>query len=176
MKRYGVLTIPVLTLVSAALPALLLAGCGSGVKQTLGLERTAPDEFAVVERAPLVVPPNFNLVPPTPGAPRPQETSTTAAAQGLVLGSQSSAPKTAVGGGSKAEQSLLQQAGVAQSDPNIRNELQKPIKVKQTTAQKVGISAPTTEALDPVEEAKKLKQKNVKAPSVDTSNKANAGK
>ena len=32
-----------------------------------------PDEFAVESRAPLTVPPDFDLRPPEPGAPRPQE-------------------------------------------------------------------------------------------------------
>jgi Protein of unknown function (DUF3035) len=53
---------------------LLLAGC-SDFKKTMGLEPTLPDEFAVESRAPLTVPPDFDLRPPTPGAPRPQEKS-----------------------------------------------------------------------------------------------------
>jgi hypothetical protein len=45
------------------------------------------DEFAVQRRAPLVVPPDFALVPPKPGAPRPQEAdSSTQALQALFGG------------------------------------------------------------------------------------------
>ncbi len=62
-----------LTLAGAA----LLAGCGS----TGLLNRQRPDEFAVQRQAPLVVPPDFSLEPPTPGAPRPTEG--TAAEQAL---------------------------------------------------------------------------------------------
>ena len=54
----------------------MLSGCGGGL---LGRER--PDEFAVQRQAPLVVPPDFELAPPTPGAPRPTEG--TAAQQAL---------------------------------------------------------------------------------------------
>ncbi|TCD06750.1 DUF3035 domain-containing protein [Erythrobacteraceae bacterium CFH 75059] len=55
------------TLVALLAGCTLLGACGStGV---LGRER--PDEFAVQRQAPLVVPPDFNLVPPAPGAPRP---------------------------------------------------------------------------------------------------------
>ncbi|MEY4160521.1 MAG: hypothetical protein RLZZ136_1142, partial [Pseudomonadota bacterium] len=51
--------------------SLLLAGCGSS-----GLfNRDRPDEFAVQRQAPLVVPPDFSLTPPQPGAPRPAEQS-----------------------------------------------------------------------------------------------------
>src|SRR5580692_10365013 len=62
---------------------LLLAAC-SNWKQTLGIEPTSPDEFAVESRAPLTIPPDFNLRPPTPGAARPQETSMANRAQGVV--------------------------------------------------------------------------------------------
>ena len=55
----------------------MLAGCGGGGF----LNRERPDEFAVQRQAPLVVPPDFNLVPPAPGAPRPSEG--TAAEQAL---------------------------------------------------------------------------------------------
>lgn len=47
---------------------LLLAACTDGsVRNTLGLNRDAPDEFTVVSRPPLSVPPEFSLRPPRPG-------------------------------------------------------------------------------------------------------------
>lgn len=50
-----------------------LAGCGGGG----GLfNRDRPDEFAVQRQAPLVVPPDFALTPPAPGAPRPADRTT----------------------------------------------------------------------------------------------------
>ena len=55
----------------------MTAACGSNGL----LNRDRPDEFAVQRQAPLVVPPDFNLVPPKPGAPRPAEGS--AAAHGV---------------------------------------------------------------------------------------------
>lgn len=45
-----------------------LSACGKS-----GLNRNRPDEFAVARQAPLVIPPDFALVPPQPGAPRPQD-------------------------------------------------------------------------------------------------------
>jgi len=50
----------------------LIAGC-TDFKKSIGLEPTLPDEFAVESRAPLTIPPDFELRPPSPGAPRPQE-------------------------------------------------------------------------------------------------------
>jgi hypothetical protein len=51
--------------------ALLAACSGGGVRDTLGMGRAAPDEFTVVSRPPLSVPPEFELKPPHEGeAPR----------------------------------------------------------------------------------------------------------
>jgi Protein of unknown function (DUF3035) len=53
---------------------VLVAGC-TDFKRAVGIEPGLPDEFAVESRAPLTIPPDFDLRPPTPGAPRPQEKS-----------------------------------------------------------------------------------------------------
>ena len=53
---------------SGVLIALALSGCGKR-----GYDRDRPDEFAVARQAPLVIPPDFALVPPQPGAARPQD-------------------------------------------------------------------------------------------------------
>jgi Protein of unknown function (DUF3035) len=63
--------------------ALALSGC-SDFKQLLGIDPTMPDEFAVESRAPLTIPPDFNLRPPQPGAPRPQEESTEKQAEQIM--------------------------------------------------------------------------------------------
>lgn len=97
---------------------LLLIGC-SETKDMLGLGRVTPDEFAVVDRAPLVLPPDFNLRPPQPGAARPQEQTPTKQAEAALFDS-AAAPSTAL---SSLDQKMLQQAGAAQAEPNIRKTL-----------------------------------------------------
>lgn len=65
------------TVILLATASVALTACGGG-----GLfNRDRPDEFAVQRQAPLVVPPDFTLTPPAPGAPRPSEG--TAAEQAL---------------------------------------------------------------------------------------------
>lgn len=65
------------TVALLATGSVALASCGGG-----GIfNRDRPDEFAVQRQAPLVVPPDFSLTPPAPGAPRPSEG--TAAEQAL---------------------------------------------------------------------------------------------
>jgi hypothetical protein len=86
-----------------------LAGCGS----TGLFDRERPDEFAVQRQAPLVVPPDFNLVPPAPGAPRP--TDDTASQQALDALFGGPAPRSGV------ETSALDQAGTAA--PGIRSQV-----------------------------------------------------
>lgn len=62
----------------------LALGASAAVSACGGLNignRERPDEFAVQRQAPLVIPPDFDLEPPAPGAPRPAEG--TAAQQAL---------------------------------------------------------------------------------------------
>jgi hypothetical protein len=62
--------------------ATLLSGCGS----TGLFNRDRPDEFAVQRQAPLVIPPDFALTPPAPGAPRPSDRSAAQQAQETLFG------------------------------------------------------------------------------------------
>lgn len=118
----------------------LLAACGSGdVRDTLGLDKSAPDEFKVVSRPPLSVPPEFDLRPPTPGAPQRSAPSTEKAAKSLVLKdgtmttsdldsytpeSETSVDPVVSGDvESSAESSFLSRVGVAKADPEIRGKL-----------------------------------------------------
>lgn len=93
----------------------VLAGCG-GTAEALGLGRNPPDEFSVVERPPLAMPPEFTLRPPQPGAPRPQEVSMPERAQEALFGEN----KVSIGEGSTAEQALLAATGADRADPSIR--------------------------------------------------------
>ncbi len=56
----------------AAVLALGLSACDT-FKEQAGLAKKAPDEFTVITKAPLVMPPDFTLRPPRPGAKPPQE-------------------------------------------------------------------------------------------------------
>ena len=87
--------------------ATLLTACGGGGF----LERERPDEFAVQRQAPLVVPPDFNLQPPQPGAPRPSEGSAAAQTLDVLFGG----PQARSG----VETSMLERAGAA--EPGIRS-------------------------------------------------------
>ena len=100
--------------------AAALAGCGESVSRSLGLDRRAPDETRVVEQAPLEIPPDFDLRPPAPGAPRPQERAARDAAAELVLGPEAAEELPAATAGTPGERSLLEMAGAGDADPGIR--------------------------------------------------------
>lgn len=93
-----------------------LGGCDD-TKKVLGLEKRAPDEFAVYSRAPLSLPPNYALRPPAPGENRPQETNATMEAERALRGKQTvQLPANA----SPGTTSLLQRTGSLNALPNIR--------------------------------------------------------
>ena len=98
-------TLAALVLAGAAAP--LLGGCGVGNL----MNRPRPDEFAVQRQAPLVVPPDFALVPPRPGAPRPAARNNEQETLGAMFGG--SAPRSDV------ERAALGHAGAA--EPAIRS-------------------------------------------------------
>lgn len=90
----------------------MLAACGgSGI-----FNRDRPDEFAVQRQAPLVVPPDFTLTPPAPGAPRPTEGTASEQALDALFGGP--APR------SEIERSALDRAG--SSAAGIRSEVGDP--------------------------------------------------
>lgn len=101
-----------------ALAGATLTGCGGGARKVLGLEKSAPDEFTVVSRAPLTVPPDFKLRPPEPGATRPQEGTTSDQAKSALIGARVAAYNRA--GMSAGEQTLLKAAGAPNATPDIR--------------------------------------------------------
>lgn len=114
-------------------PAVLLSGLSAcdTFKEQVGLTKKAPDEFTVLTKAPLVMPPDFSLRPPRRGAKRPQEIQPRETARAAILaagkgGRNTGVPKTGVAGkGATAkptsgELALLQRAGARDSDSSIR--------------------------------------------------------
>jgi hypothetical protein len=79
------------TILMLAGGATLLGACSQGGSL---FNRIRPDEFAVSRQAPLVVPPDFSLMPPNPGAPRPQDLDSSKQALDALFGGP--APRSAL--------------------------------------------------------------------------------
>jgi hypothetical protein len=102
----------------AVLATLVLSGC-TDARRALGYEKAPPDEFQVVERAPLALPPDFSLRPPAPGAVRPQEGNTRDQARAALAGRTTATP-VSTQGRSQGDVTLLKKAGAEQIQPDIR--------------------------------------------------------
>src|SRR5580658_9649224 len=90
-----------------------LAGC-QGASQAFGLAKVTPDEFRVVQKAPLTLPPDYSLRPPEPGEPRPQELQPESAARQALEGQREGDVR------SDGEKILVAKAGADRADPLIR--------------------------------------------------------
>ncbi len=92
---------------------LILGGCG-----TLGGGKNQPDEFKVLTMAPLVVPPEYNLLPPRPGEMGLQDIRASEAARRAILGQAQSASTASTG-----ERALIASSTSSSFDPAIRTKL-----------------------------------------------------
>jgi len=101
---------------------LSLSAC-SDARRAFGWEKAPPDEFEVVQRAPLSLPPDYQLRPPVAGVPRPQEDAPRETARAVLTGAAASrAPSTQIDGPGRTagEVALLRRAGADQANPEIR--------------------------------------------------------
>lgn len=98
---------------TSLLGAAGLGGC-QATSHALGLGKVSPDEFRVVTKAPLTLPPDYSLRPPAPGEPRPQELQPESAARTALLGERSAEVR------SDGEKLLVTKAGGDKADPLIR--------------------------------------------------------
>jgi hypothetical protein len=100
--------------------ALSAGGCSS-FSRALGIEKVSPDEFAIVTKAPLVIPPDYTLRPPQPGAVRNQLEDPQVLARNAIFGPDADP----VGDGvvTAGEFALLNNTGAEDADPQIRTVL-----------------------------------------------------
>ena len=98
--------------------SVALSGCG-GVRDALGVNKYPPDEFAVVAKTPLVIPPDYNLRPPGANQPRPREAEPTQ----MALRALYPDANLQIAAPSAGENQLLQASGGTAADRNARSDL-----------------------------------------------------
>ena len=105
-----------LALSAVAIAALSLAGCsmfrGSG-----GFGKNTPDEFNVVTKAPLVVPPEFALRPPAVGAELPSELDAGTRGRNILFGQDLGREASA------GEREIVAAAGATTTDLSVRTQV-----------------------------------------------------
>jgi hypothetical protein len=149
-----------------ALTGLTLIGCDT-TREALGLKRNQPDEFTVLQTAPLTLPPNFNDLPmPKPGVDRPQEPSSREKAREALLKNTELNPGFEAHKTSGGETAILNKAGAQEALPDIRQKVDKEANV-ESKEQESFIKDITSfgkkkpgKVIDPVEENKNLNNKD----------------
>ncbi len=149
-----------------ALVGIGLGACSQDMKEDLGLAKVAPDEFSVITRAPLSVPPDYTLRPPRPGTSRPMEISTRAEARQTVFGVSDIDKKTGVAQKSTDNDSFFGKVGVNNADPNIRDvvDSEDPTDTRTTAERLLFLSGDNVDkgaSLDPKEELERLQDEGV---------------
>lgn len=105
-----------------SMAALLVAAGCSDIRDVAGVKKTAPDEFAVVRRAPLSVPPSYDLRPPRPGERAVPQLDPRTQSQVAVFGVTDrgvARPQAASAG----EETLLRTLKIEKVDPSIRQKV-----------------------------------------------------
>ncbi|HMH65283.1 MAG TPA: DUF3035 domain-containing protein, partial [Rhizomicrobium sp.] len=99
---------------------MALTAC-EDLRKAAGLNKKSPDEFAVTTKAPLVIPPDFNLKPPAPGQEPANQIEPTQAAQNALFNTDPATAAAALPATmSPGERYLLAYARVQDADPAIR--------------------------------------------------------
>ena len=113
--------------VACVAAAVGLAACSSDLGEVFGYQRGGPDEFSVVKRAPLTLPPDFGLRAPAPGAEELNRVTPRATARTALFGNDLSprqrerlARERIAQGKNPAEVALLNEANALNTDPEIR--------------------------------------------------------
>ena len=101
----------------------------SSLRQDLGLGRNPPDEFAVIDRQPLSMPPDYTIRPPRTWADRGTAFNSEKNAHDALFG-----PAPSKANVSESERALIIASGADAVQPNIRDI------VNQESAQKVSAS------------------------------------
>lgn len=102
---------------SVLLLAFVLAGCGT-LRKIAGSEKNPPDEFKVVSKPPLILPPEYNLRPPRPGEPAAQNLQPSVRLEQALPQGRASLPPAA----SPGEQALLRLISAGgRASPNVRS-------------------------------------------------------
>lgn len=110
-----------------ALMSVTVMGCDfkGDPLETMGVRAPAPDEFRVIARKPLQLPPSATLPEPTPGAPSPLEPDPNQDAIVALLGTSDTVVTSVPGGDpSEGEQLLLRAANTAAANREIRTQLE----------------------------------------------------
>lgn len=163
--------------------AVTLGGCSNslsetgGLRKAIGLTANPPDEFMVVSKAPLIMPPDIQLRPPRHGAAPIGQSDPRAVARSSITGGAASGAGSS--GGSAGEQAILARANASAADASVREELMREegiVSRDQLPLDRLlGRDPEDKDVLNPYEEANRLRSGQPAAQAVPGAQPQQAG-
>ena len=98
--------------------SLSLTSCNT-VRDSAGVNRKVIDEYAVVENPPLVIPPNFNLLPPEQMESKDIEDTDTELAKEILFGLEEN--NNQINSNNSLINEIIKETGANEVDENIRS-------------------------------------------------------
>ena len=139
-------------------------GC-SKIRESAGVNRKTPDEFQAIENPPLVIPPNYSLVPPDQLEEKNIENIEKELAEEILFGLEKTNTK-------KSNQlttmnKILSEANVGNVSDTIRDEIDEDFSKEINTKDKFQFMwEDETDVLDAVKESEKIREKNFNNESI----------
>ena len=160
-------------LILVLLSSLLIVSC-SKVKESAGVNRKNIDEFTVIENPPLVIPPDFNLLPPDQLEEKNLDKAESDLAKEILFGLEGETNND--NSELSTMENILSESNADETDDSIRNEID-----EQFASEKRSISKSwddEIEILDSITESERIRNKllndetgsNEEAPTVKVKN------
>ena len=145
--------------------SLFLSSC-SAVRESAGVTRKSLDEFKVVENPPLVIPPDFNLLPPEQLEKKNIDNVETELAQEILFGLDENLENNENEKLSIMNQ-ILESTEASNVDPNIRKEIDEQFANEMKTDSIYQIEWDTEiEVLDAIKESERIRNQLIQGKSI----------
>ena len=134
--------------------SLLVVSC-SKVRESAGVNRKNIDEFAVIENPPLVIPPDFNLLPPDQLEEKNLDKAESDLAKEILFGLEGETKND--NSELSTMENILSESNADETDDSIRNEID-----EQFASEKSSISKSwddEMEILDSISESERIRKK-----------------
>ncbi|EJW21332.1 hypothetical protein IMCC14465_11280 [alpha proteobacterium IMCC14465] len=99
---------------------LTVSACGGGLSDALSYQKNPPDEFAILKKQPLIIPPDYSLKPPKEAGSKVARASTRVEAEEILTGREVDISEIA----SDGEKEILNRIGSDPSQNNVRSSMQ----------------------------------------------------
>ncbi|HAK98768.1 MAG TPA: hypothetical protein DCP14_05410 [Rhodobiaceae bacterium] len=99
---------------------LTVSACGSGLSDAFSYKKNPPDEFAILKKQPLIIPPDYSLKPPNQAGSKIARASTRVEAEQILTGREVDISEIS----SDGEKEILDRVGSNPSQNNVRSKIQ----------------------------------------------------